>query len=169
MKTDTEWKRKYNSLKEFITSNPEIYLGTNEVSIPGHLRDEFYKQFDDVRRLFIQSLKSSYDFEDLQTLGKYYVEAENRLSETLGLKHMDLPVDLESFLHNPEKGMMRMLYNRLFELLQGKITEDDFKKTAEDDLKSRVVEMFRLGYEQWAAVSILLLLEPDEIHGVTLD
>ena len=29
--------------------------------------------------------------------------------------------------------------------------------------------MFRIGYEQWAAVSILLLLEPDEILGVRLD
>ena len=168
MTIDTEWKRQYNALKKFITSNPEINIHTDGVAIPENLRDKFYNQFDDVRRSIVKAWSSSFDF-DVYTLGKNYIEAENKLAETLNLKHMELPVDLASFLHSPGEGMTRHIYNRLFELLQGKITENDFERMVEGDLNSNVTEFFRLGYEQWAAVSILLLLEPDEILGVSLD
>jgi hypothetical protein len=88
----------------------------------------------------------------------------------LALKnHIDLPVDLASILHNPEEGMMRPIYDRLFELVQGKITESVFEKMAQDNLNQNALVMFRLGYELWTAISIMLLLEPDEIFKVSLD
>ena len=168
MSLESQWKKEYESLKNYILSNPEISIGMYEISIPEEFRDKFYLLFDNVRRAFVESWISSFNL-DFYTLGKTFIEAENKLAESLNLKHMDLPVDLASFLHDPEKGMMRLIYDRLFELVQEKIAEDDFEKMAEDDLNSKATEFFMLGYEQWAAVSILLLLEPDEILGVSLD
>ncbi len=164
----SQWKNEYKILKNYIKSNPEISIGMYETSIPEDFRGKFYALFDNVRKAFVESWVSSFDL-DFHSLGKNFIEAEKTIAQSLNLKHMDLPVDLASFLHNPEKGMMRLLYNRLFELIQGKIAEADFEKMAEEDLNPSAYNFFRLGYEQWAAVSILLLLEPDEIHGVSLD
>ena len=80
-----------------------------------------------------------------------------------------MPLDLSSFLHNPKEGMMRLIYNRLFELIQGKIPEDDFERIAEGDLTADATEMFRIGYEAWAALALIILLEPDELFGIALD
>lgn len=168
MTVESRWKQEFEVLKNYIASNPEISIGLYEISIPEGLRDKFYLLFDNVRKAVVESWISSFDF-DIHTLGKNYIEAEKMLAEVLNLKHIDLPVDLASFLETPREGMMRLLYNRLFELLQGKITEDDFQEMAGIDLTFSATEMFRLAYEPWAFVSLLLLLEPDEIIGVDLD
>ncbi len=164
----SQWKNEYEFLKKYITLNPEISIGMYETSIPEEFRDKFYILFDNVRKTFVESWISSFG-PDFNTLGTSFIDTENKLVEGLNLRHIDIPVDLASFLHEPETGMMRLLYNRLFELVQGKITEDDFEKKALDDLKFSTSDFFRLGYEQWAAVSILMLLEPDEILGVSID
>lgn len=169
MDLKSEWKQKYDSLKTFLESNPEISIKPLESSIPRHLRDEFYGRFDQVRMAFVKSWQSRL-FVDICALGKSYTESEERLFKTLALKnHIDLPVDLAAILHNPEEGMMRPIYDRLFELVQGKITESDFEKMAQENLNQNALVMFRLGYELWAAISIMLLLEPDEIFRVSLD
>jgi len=168
MSTQPQWKKKYNALKDYIAANPEIYIDVSEVSIPEHLRDKFYKLFDDIRNSYIESSYDSLPFE-MDTLRSNYIQTEKELTELLGLERIDLPVDLSSFLHNPKEGMMRWIYNRLFEMLQGKITVDDFEQMAGNDLTATAAELFRLGYESWAALTIILLLKPDGAFGVELD
>ncbi|MBN1905015.1 MAG: hypothetical protein JW927_07950 [Deltaproteobacteria bacterium] len=164
-----EWRQKYDILKSFIESNPEISIGKWETSIPKSLRDEFYSRFDQVRNAFVKSWESRF-FVDICALGKAYVEAEERLFKILALKkHIELQVDLATILHTPHEGMMRLIYDRLFELVQGKITENDFERVAQENLNQNALEMFRFGYELWAAISIMLLLDPDEIFRVSLD
>jgi hypothetical protein len=138
-----------------------------EVSVPEDLRAGFYKYFDNVRRAIVESWISSFSF-DAYTLSKNYIASENALSETLNL-NIDLPLDLSSFLHNPIEGMMRLIYSRLFELVQGKISEDAFEKIAEGDLTKEATGMFRIGYETWAALALIVQLEPDELFGIALD
>ena len=48
-----QWKQKYNLLKDYVEANPEIHIDVSEISIPEHLRDEFYKHFDDVRNAVV--------------------------------------------------------------------------------------------------------------------
>ncbi len=163
------WKQEYDILKNYISANPDISIGQWETSIPRHLRDEFYSRFDQVRKAFVKSWQSQF-FVELSTLGKAYIEAEERLFTKLALnKHIELPVDLATILYSPEDGMMRLVYDRLFELVQGKITENDFERMAQQNLNQKALEMFRLGYELWVAISIMLLLEPDGIFNVSLD
>jgi hypothetical protein len=64
---------------------------------------------------------------------------------------------------------MRLIYTRLFELVQGKIPEDEFEKIAAGDLTADATEMFRIAYEKWAALALIILLEPDRLLGIALD
>jgi hypothetical protein len=65
--------------------------------------------------------------------------------------------------------MMRLIYSRLFELVQGKISEDAFERIAEGDLSKEATGMFQIGYETWAALALIVQLEPDELFGIALD
>ena len=168
MSIQPEWKQKYKLLKEYVASNPEICVNANEVSIPEQLRGHFYELFDDIRNAFIDPVYSSLPFE-MDALRDKYIQAEEEIIKVLGLERIDMPVDLSIFLHNPKNGMQRWLYNRLFELIQGKISEDDFERMAEFDLSATAGGMFQIGYELWAVLSMALLLEPDEAFSVELN
>ncbi len=162
------WNQKYQVLKDYIKSNPGIYIDMNEVSIPENLRDGFYKRFDDVRNAFVNERFGNLPVE-MDTICRNYILAEKELTRILGIKDVELPVDLSSFLHNPKESLGRGIFRRLFEMVQGRIPEDDFERMADNDLVSGAWEMFRLGYESWMALSLILMLEPDEAFGVELD
>jgi len=168
MSKKPQWKQKFDILKKYIKSNPEIYIDTREVSIPEHLRDKFYEYFDDIRDTFVEEFFTSLPLE-IDTLCKNYNQSEKELIKLLKLERIDLPVDLVSFLHEPREGMVRWLYNRLFEVIQGKIPIEDFEQMAENDIFSTTAEMYRLGYETWAIFSLIISLEPDEAYSVEMD
>jgi len=164
---ESSWKHKYEILKGYIASNPEIHIAPHEVCVPADARDGFYECFDGVRRAFVESWHGSLPLY-AKSLARNYTESENRICQLVS-RGIEMPQDMSSFLHDPEEGMMRLIYNRLFELIQGKISEDDFERTAERDLAEDATKLFRLGYAAWAALAFILQLEPDEFFGVALD
>jgi len=168
MSIKPQWKQKFDILKDYITSNSEIYIDMHEISIPEHLRDKFYEYFDDIRNTFVEDFFDLLSL-DVDTLCGNYKVSEKELIDSLELERIDLPVDLMSFLHNPREGMVRWLYNRLFEVIQNKISVEDFEQIAENDLASTTTEMYRLGYETWAIFTIINSLEPDENYSVEMD
>jgi hypothetical protein len=168
MNSQPQWKRKYEVLQDFAAANPEIHIDRSEISIPEHLRDEYYQHFDDVRNAIVEARYGSLPPE-VDALRRNYVQSEKELTELIGLERIELPVDLSSFLHSPKEGLARGLYNRLFEMVQGKITVDDFERMADSDLTATAEGLFRLGYESWAALTLIRLLEPDRAFGVELD
>src|SRR4030042_3949309 len=168
MTSQPQWKQRYDILIDYIAANPEILINVSEISIPEHLRDEFYQHFDDVRNAFVEACYDSLPLE-MDTLCRNYIQSERELTDLLGVERIDLPGELSSFLHNPKEGLARAIYNRLFEMVQGKITVDDFEQMANSDLTATASELFRLGYEQWAALTLIRLLEPDGAFGVELD
>ncbi len=163
-----QWKQKYDVLENYAAANPEIHIDMSEISIPEHLRDEYYKHFDDVRNAIVEARYGSLPPE-VDALCRNYIQSEKELTERIGLERIELPVDLSSFLHNPKQGLARGLYNRLFEMVQGKIAVDDFERMADSDLTATAEGLFRLGYESWAALTLIRLLEPDGAFGVELD
>jgi hypothetical protein len=133
MSMQPQWKQKYDILKNYIAANPDIHIDMSEISIPEYLRDGFYKHFDDIRNAFVEVYYDSLPLK-VDALHSNYIQSEKELTELLGLVRIELPVDLSSFLHNPKEGLVRALYNRLFEMVQGKISIDDFEQMANIDL-----------------------------------
>lgn len=168
MSVKPQWKIKFDELKGYIASNTDIYIDKREISIPEQLRIKFYEHFDDIRNTFVRDFIDSLPV-DVETLSRNYIQSEKEIINCLKIERLDLPVDLMSFLHNPKEGMVRWLYNRLFELIQQKITMEEFENMAENDLVSTAKIMYRLGYEAWAALTIIIMLEPDETLSVELD
>ena len=163
-----KWKEEHRALKEYIVKHAEIVINTSEVSIPQELRDEFYRRFDELRTAFVEDHNSSLTV-DCESLCENFLQIEKEVMEILSLDEIAIPVDLHSFLHRPKDGLIRILYNRTFDLLQGKTTIEEYETQASADLQSMAQELFRLGYEQWAALTFIKLLDPDEAFLVDLD
>jgi hypothetical protein len=166
--TIMKWKQEYDSLRNYITDRPEIVINPTEISIPQNLRDEFYRRFDQLRRDFVEDHYSAMSV-DFNSLCENYLKIEKEITGLLGLEGITMPMDLFSFLHTPKDGLMRILYNRTFDLLQGKTEIEAYEEPAVNDLRSVAAELYRLGYEQWAALVLIKLLEPDEAFLVDLD
>lgn len=162
------WITQYNLLKEYINKNTEILINKEEISIPIDVRDEFYRLFDEVRKAVVAELFSTLPV-DVEMLSVQYGQVEKEILELFKLDSISMPVDLYSFLHNPKQGMERVLYARLFDLLQNKTTLDVFEQSARNDFKTVSVDLYRLGYEYWAALSLIKMLEPDKAFKVELD
>ncbi len=168
MTSQNSWKREYESLSAFISAHPEIVINKSEVSIPQNLRDEFYRHFDDIRTAAVKSYYSALPAE-IGLLRDNFLQIEKEIIERLHLERISMPLDLSSFLHNPEEGLIRIIYNRTFDVLQGKISADEYEIGVGDDLQTAAAGLYRLGYEWWAALAMIMLLDPDEAHQVALD
>ncbi|MDR0311939.1 MAG: hypothetical protein LBJ21_10165 [Acidobacteriota bacterium] len=164
----TAWKKEYARLREYIAAHPDIVLTKNEISIPQPLRDEFYNIFDDIRRAVAVEHLDALPVK-ARALSEHYVRIEKEAAELLGVEKIDMPIDLDVFLHNPEEGLIRACYNCLFGLIQGKIDEAEFENLAGESIAVYVAEFFRLGYERWAGLELIKLLEPEEAFFVGLD
>jgi hypothetical protein len=168
MAAETDWKQEYKLFGDFIASYPEIVITTNEVSIPQKVREEFYRHFDGVRRAILEAYYSTLPAE-VEMLSDNYLRIEKEITELLGVDRIIVPVDLFSFLHSPRDGLIRTFYNKLFDLLQGKVTVETFEKRAGDDLRAAAADLYRLGYELWAALVLIKLLDPDQAFLVDLE
>lgn len=168
MSVTMDWKQEYKSFGDFIAEHPEITITANEISIPQAVRDEFYQRFDDFRKAVVEG---HYLFlpAEIEILSDNYLRIEKEIMELLGLERIAVPTDLFSFLRNPKDGLIRAIYNRTFDLLKGKTTVESFEKQAGDDLQATAADLFRLGYELWAALVLIKLLDPDQSFLVDLD
>ncbi len=168
MTFSSQWKDEYAALQEFIAANPAIILSSSEISIPQEFKDEFYRRFDRIRGAMVDAHYSEVPY-DIDALCQQYLQIEKEIIALLGIERITMPMDLFSFLHTPREGLIRILYNRLFDLLQGKTTVEVFEEQCLGDLRSSSSDLYRLGYEWWAGLAILKLLEPDRVFAIELD
>jgi hypothetical protein len=166
--TTNAWTTEYETLDNFIKNHPEVILNKEEISIPREIRDEFYRLFDNVRNALVDAYYSTLPV-DVGMLSENYLRVEKEITEILKIDGISMPVDLFSLLHNPKEGMVRALYSRLFDLLQGKITLEDFEGLSHDDFQSASANLYHLGYEHWAALTLIKELDPDEAYRVEID
>jgi hypothetical protein len=168
MDSKCRWKEEYESLLRFIAENSGITLSPSEISIPADVKEEFYLRFDTLRFAVVEAHYSDLPV-PIDALCNNFLEIEKEIIAILGIKSISMPVDLSSFLHTPKEGLIRIIYSRVFDLLQGKTTSDVFEQQCIEDLKASSSELYKLGYEWWAGLVLIKLLDPDQAFGVDFD
>jgi hypothetical protein len=168
MDSECKWNEAYESLRRFVAENPGIIINPSEISIPAEVKDEFYLRFDRLRLAVVEEHYSHLPV-DIDTLCRNFLEIEKEVIGMLGIESLSMPVDLSSFLRTPKEGLIRIIYSRVFDLLQGKTTSDVFEQQCVEDLKTSSSDLYKLGYEWWAGLVVIKLLDPDQAFGVDLD
>jgi hypothetical protein len=162
------WRVAYESLTNFTAAHPEIRIDESRVSIPDGVRGEFYRLYDSITEAFVQENESALPGKEI-TLAERYKQIEREVFDLLGLDGVAMPASLDIFLHNPKQGLTRALFDRLFDLLQGKVDLEIFEQQALKQLDKTVTELGRWGYPYWVSLSLVRLLDPDEAFQVALD
>lgn len=159
------WQKAYSGLKDYITGNPKIEIGKNVIAIPGDVRPEFYRLFDTVRVAFLKE-KFQTLLDEAVPLSKNYTEVGQEVTKSLGLADIKVSASLNWFLNDPVNGLIRLLFDPLFDLIKGKIDADTFEHVASINIENSFSKLFRSGYEKWVVLSLANLLAPDKAHAV---
>ena len=163
----SSWQTAYEELQGFIAEKPEVVIDESMISIPRDVRPEFYQLFDMVRVAFIEE-KLSDLFNEAATLSENYTKAEQEVTELLGLDDVLIATGLRRFLRNPRDGLIRGLFNPLFDLLKGKINAETFEQGVSRNIEASFRDSYRLGYKKWLALSLVKLLEADRSLEVSV-
>ncbi len=159
------WRKAYDELKEYITKNPGIEIGTSTICISSDVRPEFYRRFDKVRACF---LKDNYpaQLEKGGVLSKKWDEVSRETRDGLKLETIDMDTETRWFLLDPMDGLIRGLSDPLFDVLKGTKTLSEFEQTAARVVEDRFNRYYHEGYQSWATMSLLKLLSTDKAYYV---
>ena len=152
---------------DFVCRNPGVVIDENSTSILEIIRLDFYRLFDTVRTSFIKE-KSPDLLNESEALSENYIKAEKEVIETLGVDAVLMEAGLGKFLHNPVDGLMRGLFDPLFDLLKNKVDIEAFEQESSRNIEEAYNDFYRLGYEKWLQLSLIKLLEVDTLFEITL-
>jgi len=161
----SKWRESYAGLQNFITANPSIKISVQVVAIFEDVRPEFYRFFDDIRTAFVEE-KFPVLLREAEVVSENYTKAEQEVTELLKLDCIFTPVSLQRFLHNPKNELMRGLFDPLFDLLKGKTDFETFEQLASKNIETTFKICHRLGYAKWVALSLVKLLESDQLFSI---
>jgi len=161
------WRQTYSKLTEFVHKNPQIQITAEKTIIPQDVRQQFWQTFDETRREFIKQNFSNF-IEETSLLGENYVKTEKEIISLLNLEEIALPQPLKEFIQNPEKALMRELFDPLFDLLKGKIDAETFEEGSSKKVTESIKKYYPKAYILWLELSIMKLLEPDKVFQVPI-
>ena len=159
------WPKAFEQLKEYIAENPSIEISDNCIAIPGDVRTEFYRLFDNVRVDFLRdnfpaSLEKGYE------MSKQFARVYAAAMAATGLESINVRAAVNWFLQDPVNGLMRSLFDPLFNLIRGRTTEEQFTSKSIQIVDDAFAEYFRDGYQRWAVLGLLSLMKPDRNFNI---
>lgn len=160
-----KWQDSYRNLQDFITANPGIEISATFTVIPGEVKTEFYRLFDDVGSSLLDE-KFPALTREAEILSERYIRAEQEVTELLKLEAIFTMVPIHRFLHNPRKELMKELTDPLFELLKGRATPEVFEQKVSRSIEAGFKANRSLGYAKWVALSLVKLLESDMLFHI---
>ncbi len=160
------WQEAYQQLQNFVAANGSITIEENAVVMLADLRPEFYRLFDKVRAAFLERRYPVFANKSMR-LSERYISIEREVTGFLDLDGISTSPRLHRFLHNPLSELMAEMFYLLFDLLKGRIDYTAFEQKASRNTEAYFGLLYQQGYNTWITLSIMKLLIPDEILGIT--
>jgi hypothetical protein len=161
----SNWKNNYADLLDYIAQHPRIEISKKSVVLLDDVRPGFYQLFDDVRTSFVKD-KFPAELEQGAILGNNWRHARQDLIDRLKLDSLDIQGATNWFLLDPVDGLMRDLFEPLFNLLKKEIDLVAFEQEAIEIGRINFTNFVSDGYRRLATVSLINMLLPDELYSV---
>lgn len=160
-----KWYKSYKKMIGFIARHPEIEIGEKVTSLPAQVRPRFYEHFNAIRdALIVEKLPIVLDA--ASELSQNYLRIESVVKELLEIETIDMDVSLQKLLHSPNDEIRRGIFDPLFELLKGKIKDEQFERQAMQNTVTHFRSLFHSGYEKWVVLALMKLIEADKLYQV---
>jgi len=161
------WKEAYARLEEFVKASPRIRIEARLSVIPAEAREQFYALFDSARQAFVRE-KMPTVWSEVHDLSAAYLEAAAGLKAP-GVTGIKTAPELDRLLNDPARGLIRPLFDPLFDLLKGKISHQEFEFGAQELVGGYVGLLLKQGYQKWVILSLAGLTRPDRISAMPWD
>jgi len=161
------WKEAYGRLEEFVKANPRIRIEQRVTVIPAESRDEFYALFDEARLAFVGE-KMPTVWNEAHQLSAGYLAAAGSL-KVPGVTGIKTTPELDRLLTDPARGLVRPLFNPLFDLLKGKLSHQEFEFGAQEAVGLYIGQLLKQGYQKWVILSLAGLVGPDRVSDMPWD
>ncbi len=159
------WLQQYKELKRFINANPSIAITDNSIAIPGDVRAEFYKNFDALRAGFVKD-RLVIDLDRADALSEAYGTISKTVKQDMHLEEIKTSDNLKWFLCDPLNGLMRSLFDPVFDLLKGRLDVNSFGIAAETTVKNVFQPLFAEGYKRWTTLALMQQLAADRLWAI---
>lgn len=161
------WTEAYGRLEEFVKASPGIRIEARVSVIPAESREQFYALFDSARQAFVRE-KLPTIWDEVHALSAGYLQAAAGL-KTAGVTGIKTVPELDRLLADPARGLIRPLFNPMFDLLKGKISREEFEFGAQEAVGGYVGLLLKQGYQKWVILSLAGLVGPDRISAMPWD
>ncbi len=161
------WQSAFESLEDYIISNPSIKIEPRVLAIPKEKREVFYQHFDRVRTAFIKDYFSS-QLKKAHELSANFREIAEDVSQSLKFnEEVELEPKLKRLIDNPMDGMIRALYDPLVDLLKGRIDQEEFMAKGLNLVEHHYKNLYLEGVDLWVMLALVRWLEPAELLYVS--
>jgi hypothetical protein len=178
----SNWQDTLGELRIYIqTNSKDICIKPASISIAESVKAGFYALFDRTREAVVSERASQY-LAEAEALSQNYIDIEQKLCGikdgitgannpllnpgAFNLDGIALGKPLGEFLHQPMAALRRAVYDPLFSLLQGNLTEEGFGKTVEDKIKTSFNQLYCQGYEKWVGFMLVSQLQADRYFDI---
>ena len=161
------WKQEYEKLTHYVSEHPEIIIKQNQIRLPKDIREGFYTLFDATRKAIVSETMSE-ALDDTRKLLRSYHNAEQEAISLLNMQSITSQTTLQRFMDDLDDWLSRELFEPLFNLLKGTIDAQQLENICAGIIRSSVPVMYERAYGKWVAVSMIKLLEADELLTIPL-
>ena len=129
--------------------------------VQGRLRDgdeaearRLERPLEELRRCFVEELFGDGVREAREWIARLN-EAVERVKRVLGVQGVLFPKELRSFLRDPLAHLAKKLFNYAYDLARGRMSVDEFRRTAEAAARTSLRTNLRSVYEAWVYLNLV--------------
>ncbi len=160
------WQQALSEIRDFVSQHPEITLEEKYTHIPKEVRPELFSRLRNVGKAFIEE-KCMSSLNEAKLLSENYLKVKKELIASLGLKDISFTTSFDEFLDNPTDALVAYIKMSLFDLLKDAIGAKSFEELNVANIESYIKTMLEPGYEKWVVLSLVQLLNTDEVLGIS--
>jgi hypothetical protein len=158
-----DWRREYLALKDFLAGHPEIVITRESVLTPAESRALFYSLFSKTLAALTAQFFPEMS-EDCAELSEAYKASAAEIGGSFNIDNNRALAEFYKFLDEPADTVANAAFNDLFDLLQGKVSEDVFQEAAKSNISTLARGLRATVYEKWILLSLVMLLVTQEIY-----
>ena len=151
-----EWVKAYEELRSYIEANRV------RVDYSFESRD---RKFEELRERFREAFVREHVGNLLAEADRWTAEMKAMVQLVTGhyrLKGVFFSKELSSFLEDPLSHLKKKIFNYMFELLRGRVSLEEFERSAAAAISTSIRTNMRTTYQNWAFLSILYLIAERE-------
>lgn len=168
VRSATTWGSALGALRQWAASQEGIDLAPGRISVRKPLREEFYRQVEQVQGLLAEEVLAD-GLSEAEVLAARLAAVRDDLCQAAGLSRYALAPRLEQFVADPRAAAARPLQSLVLDAASGMFSLAEMDGAAREAARAPFEVLVRAAYEAWVYLAVLSALRPVHFWAITTD